>query len=90
MSAIVEVPVTYDRYGRMNYHPEFHGKQKMPWTTADQKFLIESYEALGPEQVSLTLERTIHTVMNRAYELRKSGLMPKPPKRTNSKRMRSL
>lgn len=83
-------PVTYDPYGRMNYHPEFHGKQKMSWSTTDQKFLIENYATLGPEQISLTLERTIHTVMTRAYELRKKGLMPKPAKRTNCKRLRSL
>jgi hypothetical protein len=79
--------VTYDRYGRMNYHPDFHGKQKMPWTTGDQKFLIENYEKQGPEQVSLALERTIHTVMTRAYELRKKGLMQKPAKRAHTKRM---
>jgi hypothetical protein len=90
MSTNRDLPITYDPYGRMNYHPEFHGKQKMPWSTTDQKFLIENYAALGPEQISLTLERTIHTVMTRAYELRKKGLMLKPSKRTNSKRLRSL
>lgn len=70
-------PVTYDKYGRMNYHPEFHGKQKLPWTTTDQRFLIDNYESMGPEATSLALERTIHTVMTRAYKLRKSGAMPK-------------
>lgn len=82
-------PVTYDKYGRMNYHPDFHGKQKQPWSTVDQKFLIENYEQLGPEQISLELERTIHTVMTRAYQLRKKGLMPKATKRTLHKRMRA-
>lgn len=90
MSMSNEIPVTYDSYGRMNFHPEFHGKQKTPWSTTDQKFLIENYAALGPEQISLTLERTIHTVMTRAYELRKSGQMAKPAKRTYNKRIRTL
>lgn len=85
-----DLSVTYDRYGRMNYHPEFHGKQKQPWSTTDQKFLIENYDRLGPEQVSLELERTIHTVMTRAYELRKKGLMPRPKKPTWHRRMRSV
>jgi len=80
-------PVTYDKYGRMNYHPEIHCKQNTPWTTADQKYLIESYESIGPEQVSLALERTIHTVMTRAYELRKQGVMPKPCKKSYHKRI---
>lgn len=71
------LPVTYDKYGRMNYHPEFHAKQKLPWTTTDQRFLIDNYESMGPEATSLALERTIHTVMTRACKLRKSGAMPK-------------
>lgn len=69
--------VTYDKYGRMNYHPDFHARQNTPWTTSDEKFLIENYASLGPEQISFALERTIHTVMTRAYRLRKQGLMPK-------------
>ncbi|EMN7430379.1 hypothetical protein WB904_002908 [Vibrio parahaemolyticus] len=80
--------VTYDKYGRMNYHPDFHVKQGCPWSVSDQQFLIDNYEAMGPEQVSFALERTIHTVMTRAYELRKRGLMPKPAKPTKHRRMR--
>jgi len=83
-------PVTYDRYGRMNFHPELHPNQKMPWSTTDQKYLIENYEKFGPEQISLELGRTIHTVMTRAYELRKKGVMPKRTKRTTHKRMKRM
>lgn len=83
------IPVTYDQWGRMKYHPEYHGKQKTPWTTTDETFLIENYAALGPEEVSLALERTVNTVMNRACDLRKAGRMPKPAKRTYTKRMRA-
>lgn len=82
--------VSYDRYGRMNYHPDFHGNQGKPWTTQDQKYLIDNYEALGPEQISFSLERTIHTVMTRAYELRKKGLMAKPKKLTHHRRLRCV
>lgn len=80
--------VTFDKYGRMNYHPEYHGNQGKPWTTVDEKFLIENYESMGPEQVSFALERTIHTVMTRAYELRKKGLMAKPVKKSHHQRMK--
>jgi len=80
--------VTYDRYGRMNYHPDLHEKQGTPWTTSDQKYLIENYEMEGPEQISLALERTIHTVMTRACKLRKSGQMAKPSKKQYHKRIR--
>lgn len=79
--------VTYDRYGRMNYHPDMHENQGKPWTCRDQKYLIEHYEKFGPEQVSLDLGRTIHTVMTRVYELRKNGRMPKPTKRAWHRRL---
>ena len=82
----VHAPITYDRYGRMRYHPEFHAKQTLPWTTIDERFLIENYEQIGPEEVSLALERTIQTVMTRAYELRKRGLMPKPKRKVVHRR----
>lgn len=80
--------VTYDKYGRMQYHPEFHSNQGRPWNTVDQQYLIDNDESMGPEQVSFALERTIHTVMTRAYELRKKGLMPKPQKKAHHRRMR--
>lgn len=80
-------PITYDRHGRMNYHPEIHLKQMEPWSIEDQAYLIENYVLLGPEKVSFALERTIHTVMTRAYDLRKKGVMPKPTKRVIHKRL---
>ncbi|WP_254657346.1 hypothetical protein [Vibrio cidicii] len=72
----------------MNYHPDFHGNQGKPWITIDEQFLIDNYESMGPEQVSFALERTIHTVMTRVYQLRKKGLMSKPAKIKRHRRMR--
>lgn len=69
--------LSFDSHGRMRYHPEIHTKQGLPWTTLDEKHLIEFYEKLGPEQISFELGRTIHTVMTKAYNLRKAGRMKK-------------
>jgi hypothetical protein len=69
--------VEYDRWGRMKYHPEYHPNQRAPWTTKDQKYLIENYGKSGAMEVSLALGRTIRTVMQRVYELRLKGLMQK-------------
>ena len=82
------LPITYDRYGRMQYHPELHAKHMLPWTTGDEKFLVENYEALGPEQISLALERTIHTVMTRVCKLRREGRMPKATEKKYHHRIR--
>ncbi len=77
----VSLPVRYDKTGKMLYHPQLHGKRWKPWTTSEQAFLIENYEQIGPEQVSLALERTMQTVMTRVYELRRAGQMPKPKRK---------
>lgn len=82
----MEQTVTYDKYGRMNYHPDLHPNQKKPWVMQDQKYLIENNDCVGPTEISLALGRTIHTVMTRVYELRKKGLMTKPIKKTYHKR----
>lgn len=79
---------TYDRYGRMHYHPDFHPNHKKSWTTKDQQYLIDWYEKIGPDQVSLDLGRTIHVVQQKACMLRKRGLMPKPVKASKHKRTR--
>lgn len=76
--------VTYDNYGRMNFHAEIHTNQGKPWLIADQKYLIEFYETLGPAQISFDLGRTIHTIMTKAYRLRKDGLMAKRSKNTKN------
>ena len=78
---------TYDKQGRMNYNPDYHPAHRKPWLQSDQRFLIDNYDVIGPEQVSLAIERTIKTVMNRAYELRRLGLMPDRKYCTSQKRI---
>ncbi len=81
------IPVTYDAYGRMRYHPDFHPNHGQAWKLSEQNYLIERYELDGPEQVSFALGRTIKTVMERACELRKQGLMPKNAKQIHHRRV---
>ncbi|ENP0827167.1 TPA: hypothetical protein ACVU5Q_003653 [Vibrio parahaemolyticus] len=90
MTHSTEKQVTYDAYGRMQYHPDFHPNHGKPWKTTEQKYLIDRYVLDGPEQVSFALGRTIHTVMEKAWELRKLGLMPKPTSLTRHRRIQRL
>jgi len=77
---------SFDAQGRLKYHPDIHTNHGMPWKTSEQNYLIEHYETIGPDQISLELGRTIHTVAAKAYELRKKGLMKKPERRRNFRR----
>ena len=69
-------PIKFNKLGRMLHHPEFHQRQWKPWTNHEQKFLIEHYDSLGPEECSLSLERTIQSVMQKMTKLRKEGFAP--------------
>lgn len=73
---MTDIPIEYDQLGRMKYHPEFHDRHKKPWTTTEEKYLIDNYVSDGPEAVSLSLGRTVGVIMTRAYELRQEGKMP--------------
>ncbi len=41
MTHSTEKQVTYDAYGRMQYHPDFHPNHGKPWKTTEQKYLID-------------------------------------------------
>lgn len=71
----------------MYFNPEFHAKNGTPWLGEDVRYLIQWYDKIGPEEMSFALERTIKTIQEKAYELRKKGLMPKSEKKIWNKRM---
>lgn len=88
MQWVPEIPVVYDKFGRMNYNPMFHENMNKPWPLADRKYLIEWYDLIGPEEMSFAVGRTIGSVMQRVTDLRKEGVMVKPLKKWNTKRIK--
>lgn len=80
-------PIEYDKQGRMKYHPDFHAKRQKPWTNHEQAYLLAHYFTLGPEEVSLALERPLTAVMRKFSNLRAKGLAPADRKRNYHKRM---
>lgn len=67
--------VKYNNLGRMLYNPLYHSNRGKQWTTTEQRYLIDNYVLLGPEEVAMGLERPITSIMTRANELRKKGQM---------------
>ncbi|MFT7109907.1 MAG: hypothetical protein ACI843_001574 [Psychrobacter glaciei] len=67
--------IQHDSNGRVKYNPQLHPNHKKPWTTHEQKYLIDFYGKDKPADISLALGRTIGTVMDRACDLRKQGLI---------------
>lgn len=79
--------IEYDRFGRMRYHPEFHPNNGKPWTTTEQKYLLDYYYVIGAEQISFDLGRTIQTIYEYASRMRHDGLLGKPLKKKCFKRI---
>ena len=72
--------IVYDKYGKMKYNSEFHGKHGTSWSYEDLKYLIDWYDVAGAEEMSFALERTPYTIALKVCELRKKGIMKKERK----------
>lgn len=70
-------PVQYDNCGRMKYNPSLHDRQGKPWDDEEKDYLINWYNIIGMEEMSLALRRTEGTVANKVNQFRKLGKMPK-------------
>lgn len=68
--------IKYDRFGRMEYNPEFHANNGKLWTKDELDYLAKWYDIIGADEMSFALERTIKSVMQRVNMLRKEGVMP--------------
>ncbi|EGO6069414.1 hypothetical protein KJZ24_04520 [Enterococcus faecalis] len=66
---MVKVATNYDRYGRMSYSPELHKNQGKVWTYEEVEYLKNWYAIIGPEEMSLALERTPASVMTKASSI---------------------
>ncbi|BBI32459.1 DNA-entry nuclease [Cohnella abietis] len=65
--------ITFDKLGRMNYHPDFHTNHKSRMSLDEIIYMCKYYEIDGPRTISFAIGRTEHTVMSKVYLLRKAG-----------------
>lgn len=71
--------IKFNKLGRMQYSPTFHPNNGKPWHVTEERYVIDYYYSLGPEEISLSLGRTLDSVMGKVRELRKCGRMGKRP-----------
>lgn len=80
-------PIEYDACGRMKYNPDLHKNNGTTWSEDDLNYLINWYEKIGIEEMSLALERTEATIAAQVQKLRKKGLMKNNRLRIYHKRL---
>lgn len=73
-------PIEYDKCGRMKFNPELHQNNGKPWSQEDLNYLIDWYEKIGLEEMSLAVGRSEVTVAAKVGYLRKKGIMKKGPR----------
>lgn len=73
-------PIEYDKCGRMKFNPELHQNNGKPWSDEDLEYLINWYEKIGLEEMSLAVGRSEVTVAAKVGYLRKRGIMKKGPR----------
>lgn len=69
--------ITYDKNGRMNYNPELHFNQGTKWNDEELDYLVNWYDIIGMEEMSLALGRSEISVAAKVHELKRQGLMSK-------------
>lgn len=74
MIDVEEIEITYDKQGRMNYHPEFHFNHGKPFEPVELEYLCKFYESDGAADISFALGRTESTLRSKVNSLKKNGL----------------
>lgn len=65
---------TYDKLGRMNYHPDYHFNQGKPFSQEELEYLCKYWEVDPPDLISLALGRTEKSLYSKVKRLQKNGL----------------
>lgn len=69
----MEHAISYDRFGRMAYHPDYHPNHGQRFTEEELEYLCKFFEADGADGIALALGRTVKTILHKAYQLKKDG-----------------
>lgn len=65
--------ITYDKLGRMQYHPDFHPNHGKPFTDEDKEYLCMFYETDNVRSLSFALGKTEHTLRVKYNDLKQKG-----------------
>lgn len=69
---MAELPVTYDKWGRMQYHPDFHFRHGQLYTPRELAFLVQNYRPGHVKDLQMVVGRTEHCIRSKIAYLRKT------------------
>lgn len=65
--------IIFDRYGRMQYHPDFHPNHGVKMTEEELEYLCKFCEVDDWRTMAFALGRTEHTLRTKVNDLKKDG-----------------
>lgn len=65
--------ITYDKRGRMRYHPDYHPNMGKPWTQSDIEYLCKYFEVDDINALSFALGRTADSISVKVTRLQQQG-----------------
>lgn len=65
--------ISYDKSGRMLYHPEFHFAHGKAFSESDLEYICKFYDVDHPRSLSLAIGKTEITVRNKINALKRAG-----------------
>ncbi|MEK4700397.1 DNA-entry nuclease [Solibacillus sp. FSL R7-0668] len=71
---VIDQDITYDRFGRMQFHPDFHFSHGKSFTESDLEYICKFYEIDEIRTISFAIGKTEHTIRTKVFDLRKRGL----------------
>ena len=69
-----QVEISYDRHGRMQYHPEFHFSHGKSFTESDLEYICKFYDFDNTRNLAFAIGKTEHAIRTKVAELRTNGL----------------
>lgn len=68
------IEISYDKFGRMQYHPDFHFAHGKAFTQSDLEYICKFYEIDHARTIAFAIGKTEHTIRTKVSQLQKEGL----------------
>ena len=68
-----QMPITYDRFGRMKYHPDYHVNHGKDYTIKELSYICKYYKPGHVKTLALDVGRTETSIRELVCRLRRLG-----------------
>lgn len=71
---VLDDDITYDKLGRMQYHPEFHFSHGEPYSESDLEYICKFYDFDHARALAFAIGKMEHSIRVKVDFLKKRGM----------------